>query len=220
MTKNAAYKTQADVDEQGLDEEVTKTPVDEVNKTETNSQAGSVEPDKDVDDLEATDDPEADGNDDEDENDEDDDWDDDEDGEDDEDDEDEDDDDKQVLDFESYQVKLKPELDQETRTALKLRKDQTSKRPQFRRQEWHRYKRLGLKWRRPKGIHSKQRRGFRYREPTAKVGYGVPAAVSGLHPSGFQEVMVHTPTDLEVINAKTQAARIGRTDPAEILREG
>ena len=37
------------------------------------------------------------------------------------------------------------------------------------------------------------------------------SAARGLHPSGFQEVMVHTLNDLDGIDPETQAARIGRT---------
>jgi len=35
--------------------------------------------------------------------------------------------------------------------------------------------------------------------------------VRGYHPSGYQEVLVHTPAQLEGLDAETQAVRIGRT---------
>lgn len=44
-----------------------------------------------------------------------------------------------------------------------------------------------------------------------EIGYGGPALVRGLHPSGFEEVMVYNVDGLETINPKTQAARIGGT---------
>ncbi len=44
-----------------------------------------------------------------------------------------------------------------------------------------------------------------------QVGYGSPKAVRGLHPSGFEEVMVRNPDDLQPIDPSYQAARIART---------
>ncbi len=82
------------------------------------------------------------------------------------------------------------------------------KRPKFRRQNWFRYKRLGEKWRRPRGIHSKMRRHFKYRIPVVQVGFRGPASVRGLHPSGFEEILVYNPANLEDIDPKVQAIRI------------
>lgn len=110
--------------------------------------------------------------------------------------------------------KQKPELDDETKHALEVRDEKNDQRPRFRRQEWFRYRKLGGKhapWRRPTGIHSKQRRHYKYRPPLVSVGYRGPAAARGLHPSGFEEVPVHRPEDLDAIDAKTQAARVGGT---------
>lgn len=121
----------------------------------------------------------------------------------------EDEDEEDDLDDTEYQVKLKPELDQSTAQSLALRRKQQAQRPAFKRQEWHRYQRLGTKWRRPKGIHSKQRRGFKYRAPTAKVGYGSHTPARGLHPSGFEEVLIHNVDQLEELDPKRQAIRIG-----------
>jgi large subunit ribosomal protein L32e len=41
--------------------------------------------------------------------------------------------------------------------------------------------------------------------------YRSPKAVRGLHPSGFEDVIVRTMKDLEGINAHKQAARIAHT---------
>jgi large subunit ribosomal protein L32e len=115
---------------------------------------------------------------------------------------------------EAYVARAKPELDDATKSALELREAKKKKQPAFRRHEWWRYKRLGGKnasWRRPRGIHSKARRHFKYRPPVVSIGYRGPVASRGLHPSGFEEVLVHRPEDLEGINNKTQAARIGGT---------
>jgi len=107
--------------------------------------------------------------------------------------------------------KIKPKLTSELKDALEKRKIRKEKEPTFRRQEWFRYKRLGECWRRPKGLHSKMRKGLKYRPPRVKIGYRGPKLARNLHPSGFEEVMVYRVEDLEKINPERQAARIGGT---------
>jgi large subunit ribosomal protein L32e len=111
----------------------------------------------------------------------------------------------------AYVAKIKPELDAKTQDLLAKRAAIDDRRPAFRRQEWFRFSRLGEKWRKPRGIHSKMRRHYGYRPPVVSIGYGSPKEVRGYHPSGFQEVMVHNPAQLEKINPKIQAARVGGT---------
>ena len=69
---------------------------------------------------------------------------------------------------EEYKPRQKPVLDTETKVALSKRNRMSNKRPKFKRQNWFRYKRLGDKWRRPRGIHSKMRRHFKYRIPVVQ----------------------------------------------------
>lgn len=147
------------------------------------------------------------------------------DDEDDSDDEDDTDDDEDDLDddFDSFDddewddtdevhvARQKPELDAETKAAMQLRAAQSKATPTFRRQEWFRYKRLArTTWRRPKGLQSKQRLGLKYRGSLVRIGHRKVAAARGLHPSGFREVMVHRPADLEIIDPAVEAARVGR----------
>jgi large subunit ribosomal protein L32e len=108
-----------------------------------------------------------------------------------------------------YQPKKKPVLSDDMKQYLPLRKEIKDRTPHFYREEWFRYKRLGICWRRPDGITSKMRRNFKYRPSKVRVGFRGPKKVRGLHPSGFEEIMVFTLSDLEGINPKTQAARIG-----------
>ena len=113
-----------------------------------------------------------------------------------------------------YAANAKPTLDDDQRSALGVRRAKNEKRPAFRRHEWWRYKKLGGKhatWRVPRGIHSKVRRHFGYRPPLVSIGYRGPEAVRGLHPSGFEEVLVHNVEELQAVNKETQAARIGGT---------
>jgi large subunit ribosomal protein L32e len=109
-------------------------------------------------------------------------------------------------------AKQKPNLDEDTKAALSLRAEQKKLTPSFRRTEWFRYKRLSRSgWRAPHGMDSKQRRNYRYRGSLVRVGHGKVAAARGLHPSGFEEVMVQNTSDLEAIDPETQAARVGRS---------
>ena len=109
-------------------------------------------------------------------------------------------------------AKQKPELDDATKVALEARKEQRKNQPKFRRQEWFRYKRLSRTgWKKPRGDDSSQRKNRKYRSPMARVGYGKIASVRDLHPSGFKEVLVHRPEDLDGIDPAVQAARVGGT---------
>lgn len=108
-----------------------------------------------------------------------------------------------------YKVKKKPELSKETKQSLKVRKDIKKRTPDFLREEWFRYKKLSKSWRRPDGISSKMRINLKYRPSKVRVGYRGPKQVRGFHSSGFEEVIVHNINDLENVNPKTQAARIG-----------
>ena len=110
-----------------------------------------------------------------------------------------------------YVVKAKPELDDATADALAKRAMISGRRPAFKRQEWFRYSKLGEKWRKPKGIHSKMKRQLKRRPPMVDVGFRGPVAARDLHPSGFEEVLVYNVDGLEGIDPKKQAVRIGGT---------
>ena len=112
-------------------------------------------------------------------------------------------------DDEEYSPKQKPMLDEETKAALIVRKAQRASMPKFRRQEWFRYFRLARTgWRKPNGLQSKQRLNMKYRTPMVRIGHRKVASVRGLHPSGFEEVLVKSPSDLDGLNPETQAVRI------------
>jgi large subunit ribosomal protein L32e len=116
-----------------------------------------------------------------------------------------------VEDEEKAVPKVKPVLDDEIKAALEFRSAKNDARPAFKRQEWFRYQRLGEKWRKPRGIHSKMRRHLSYRPPVVSIGFRGPKMVRDYHPSGFQEVMVYNPGQVEGVDPKVQAIRIGGT---------
>ena len=113
---------------------------------------------------------------------------------------------------ELHVARQKPVISEELKAALALRAAQKKATPSFRRTEWFRYKRLSRSgWRKPHGMDNKQRRNYKYRGSLVRVGHGKVSAASGLHPSGFQEVMIHNAAELDQMDAETQAARVGST---------
>lgn len=84
-------------------------------------------------------------------------------------------------------------------------------RPRFVRRGVHDKKKLSPSWRMPKGGHNKMRRQLKAKGALPTPGYGSPAAVRGLHPSGYREVLVHNTASLAGLNAENDAIRIGGT---------
>jgi len=100
-----------------------------------------------------------------------------------------------------------PTLDDETARALGQKHREST--PQFNRQDYHKKKRVPTSWRKPRGTHSKQRKGQKGKGATVEAGFRSPTAARDLHPSGFEEVRVHNVDDLEGVDGDTQAVRIG-----------
>ncbi len=117
----------------------------------------------------------------------------------------------------------KPVLTNEEARLLRLRSEMNRKRPRFiRMNSWY-LARLPDSWRSP--AHSldnkirTERKGYPKR---VKIGYRNPRLVRGLHPSGFEEVLVYNAKGLEELDPTRQAIRIastvGRRKRAEIIR--
>lgn len=83
------------------------------------------------------------------------------------------------------------------------------KKPKFLRQEATHRKKLGDKWRRPKGTQSKMRKKVKGKRKKPSPGYGSAKSIRGLHPSGYKEFLVFNVNDLDSINPKTHVCRIG-----------
>lgn len=78
----------------------------------------------------------------------------------------------------------------------------------FRRQEWFRFKRLGEKWRRARGRDSKMRLCRKGKPAMPSAGARSPKGLRGVHPSGFAEIRVNNPRELDGLDARKQAVRI------------
>lgn len=64
------------------------------------------------------------------------------------------------------------------------------------------------KWRKPRGEDMLLRKDDGM---YVQVGYRTPKAIRGLHPSGYEEVMIYSKKDLDTLNARAQAARFAGT---------
>lgn len=84
-----------------------------------------------------------------------------------------------------------------------------SKKREFKRQQKHKHNKLkNASWKKPVGKHSKVRLKLKSAKPMPTVGYRTPKSIRGLHPSGYEDVLVHNTDDLEEIDSETEAVRI------------
>lgn len=81
----------------------------------------------------------------------------------------------------------------------------------FRKQGSRTIKRVKGNWRKPRGTDSKMRKEKKGKPPVVKVGYKKPDSERGLHPSGYREVLVNNPDEVEDVDPETQAIRIAST---------
>ena len=107
---------------------------------------------------------------------------------------------------------MNPNLSKEEIRLLKVRRRMKSRKPEFRHFEAHKKLRLRrLGWRRPRGNDNKWRKRYGGKwsgRVLPNPGFTSPKAVRGLHPSGYEEVLVYNLKDLEGIDGNRQAIRI------------
>ncbi len=96
---------------------------------------------------------------------------------------------------------------------------QKKKKPKFIRQEAYRRKKLGISWRRPRGIHSKIRLRKAGKMKRVSIGYRNPEKLRGLTNDGKRVVRVLNSKDLKAVgeNAAILSGSLGRKKKLEIL---
>ena len=95
--------------------------------------------------------------------------------------------------------------------ALKLRARIKKGKPKFARPESWRYVRLKENWRNPRGLDNKVRMYIKGWPPPVSSGYGGPRVSRGLHPSGYEEILVYNVEQVSKVAPSTQAMRIAHT---------
>lgn len=108
-------------------------------------------------------------------------------------------------------LKTKTEVLGEKERLLKIRKKQKLKKPDFEKYGHKHKKRVTSAWRKPRGSQGKHRIMRKGKPPRVKSGYGSPSLVKGLHPSGYEEIIVFNVNELSLVNPETQVVRIGRS---------
>ncbi len=81
-------------------------------------------------------------------------------------------------------------------------------------------RRLKMSWRKPKGIDSPKRIERKEKGRVVKIGYRTPRVIRYLHPSGYPEVMVYNPSELEGLEGVVVriASTVGKRKRMEIIK--
>ena len=91
----------------------------------------------------------------------------------------------------------------------------------FPRRNWFRFKKLGTKWRRPKGGQNKVRMGRKGRPLKPKPGHGSPRA-ERFFVNGFKPIMINNVNDIERVNENEIAvisSKLGLKSVLEISKK-
>ena len=98
----------------------------------------------------------------------------------------------------------------ELKELLDLRKKSKKKKPDFVRQDFHK-KRLGKKWKKPRGLQSKVRLRLKGKPRRISTGFGAPKKVRCLDKSGLNPVLINSFNDINKIKKEKEGAVIGKS---------
>lgn len=97
------------------------------------------------------------------------------------------------------------------------------KKPKFVRQESHKKPKLGTKWRKPRGIDSKQRLRLRGHTKTVKNGYRNPKSIRGKLRSGMMPILVKSIDQIKNIDKEKEiviiSSNIGKRKKLELIKK-
>jgi len=105
---------------------------------------------------------------------------------------------------------------------MKKLSDKRKKKPKFLRQDLNKEKSLGVKWRKPKGLHSKLRLRRAGHGKKVSVGYGSDKKTRNIDPSGFKIKFVNKLADTSNVEKNEGiiiASNIGDKKRFEILKK-
>ncbi|MCF7871825.1 hypothetical protein K9L97_02215 [Candidatus Woesearchaeota archaeon] len=92
----------------------------------------------------------------------------------------------------------------------------------FLRKDTHKKTKVGMKWRKPKGLQNKKRLHVKGHAATVKPGYGTEKTKKNTNKQGLLIVSVNKIEELKTINPKTQTITIpnlGRKNKTQIIEE-
>ena len=95
--------------------------------------------------------------------------------------------------------------------AFRLAAAKRHRQPSFRHEQAHRWIRVSDSWRKVRGIDSKTREKRKGRPAMPNPGYRKPKIIREIHPSGYIEVQIYRPSELDKLNPDVHAVRIGST---------
>lgn len=93
---------------------------------------------------------------------------------------------------------------------LEIRKKIKGKKPVFIRQDAHKKPKIGWKWRRPKGIHSKMRLRKKGYRRCVEIGWGTNKKIKNFDKSGLKIRLISSIKDLNDINPDTEGIIISK----------
>jgi ribosomal protein L32E len=98
-------------------------------------------------------------------------------------------------------------------SLLKARSVAKARKPTYRRVQSHQFAKLNhkTKWRHPKGMGNKVRRGRRGKPSMPEVGFKSPFSVLGLDHNGLRPIIVNNVADLAKVVVGTDVVVIGAT---------
>ena len=108
------------------------------------------------------------------------------------------------------------------KSLLEYRNAMKKKKPEFLRQCVGEKKKLGRKWRLPRGLHSKIRRKFRGHRVRVLVGFKSPTEVRGLTRTGLKPVLVINKSQLTGLDKSCGviiSSNVGKRNKIEIINE-
>ncbi len=93
---------------------------------------------------------------------------------------------------------------------LELKKRIKAKNPRFRRQDYFKWAKLADKYRKPKGIQSKQRHKLHGKLKYVQIGHRTPAPVRNMTKHGLNMIIISNVGELSKVNPKEDAIIISK----------
>src|SRR3989338_3592659 len=118
---------------------------------------------------------------------------------------------------------MKESIGEKVKRLVGIRNPLKKKKPVFLRQDAQKKKKLGNKWRKPKGMHSKMRRMLSGHKRRPEPGWGSPSLVTGLSKEGLKKVAVNNLVDMKTIEPKMDGivigSRVGMKKKIELVKK-